>query len=439
MTRHRPPSVADQLDALFACPLIYDLGGDLEALNRRNRRHPLAMHLAFGAMARLYRSANRLDAELLSGDTWERVVERYNKGAASHPRGVAMDPNAPVLLADTYRHVRDHLCHDEDLDLLQLSFTEHSVALAQRIGLLLPHGGSRTRPHPSRTIYGDGTVVRPLYNRAEKGRQDPDAEEHTRHDGQIYGNDLVAIAARGPLVHQRVILAVGRVQQRGREADEAIRLIRQVHAVAGDAIQAVVYDGAFRGVHHETLMSELGLIVVNKVHASKREEEQRTHRQVPLGEYQHVVRRRTCVHTLVAQNGSVHDAAFDDGGELVLSAPLVRKQVRRYERGGGRGWRFSVGLVVPCPRESFVVWLSPHRQSGERGYGRADQLRLLPESDPYFQVLYGMRNDSESINSSYKRTLIVDRAAARGWRRQVLDLTSWGILTNSLAWWNKDW
>ena len=438
MTRHRPPSVADQLDALFACPLIYDLGGDLEALNRRNRRHPLAMHLAFGAMARLYRSANRLDAELLSGDTWERVVERYNKGAASHPRGVAMDPNAPVLLADTYRHVRDHLCHDENLDLLQLSFTEHSVALAQRIGLLLPHGGSRTRPHPSRTIYGDGTVVRPLYNRAEKGRQDPDAEEHTRHDGQIYGNDLVAIAARGIQANGRLILAVGRVSERGHEADEAIRLIRMVHAVAGDGIQAVVYDGAFRGVHHDLLMTELGLVVVNKVHASKREEERRIHRKVPLGQWSHSVRRRVCTHTLVAWNGSVHDATFDDGGTLVLSEPLARKQVRRYDRGAGNGWRFSLGVTVPCPREPFVAWISPHRQPGERGAGRPDQLRLLPESDPYFQTLYGKRNDCESINSAYKRTLLVDRAAARGWRRQVLDLMSWGILTNCLAWWIND-
>ena len=98
-----------------------------------------------------------------------------------------------------------------------------------------------------------------------------------------------------------------------------------------------------------------------------------------------------------------------------------------------------MGVTVPCPREPFVAWISPHRQPGERGAGRPDQLRLLPESDPYFQTLYGMRNDSESINSGYKRTLIADRAAARGWRRQVLDLTSWGILTNALAWsWRDD-
>jgi hypothetical protein len=393
------------------------------------------MHLAFGAMSRLFHSGLRLDAELADRQTWRRILERYNKGAALHPLGIEMDPGTPVLIADTYRHVRDWLTKDENLAALQASFTAHSIEIAQGIGLLLPDGpGSRTRPHPSRTIYGDGTIVRPLYEKAEVGRQDLDAEEHMRHDGQIYGNDLVMIATRGPEKNARVILAVGRVEQRGQEAATAIELIRAVHAVAGDGIQAVVYDGAFRGVHHETLMTELGLIVVNKVHATAKGADSRSYRTVPLGRWSHTVRGRLCEHTLVACNGSVHDSSLDDGGQLVLSEPLPRRQVRRYERGSDMGWRFTLGVEVPCPKNPFTAWISPHRQSDQRGFGRADQLRLLPESDPYFQTLYGLRNDSESINSAYKRTLVADRAAARGWRRQVLDLMSWAMLTNSLCW-----
>jgi len=434
MARYLPPTRKAQLDALFACPLIHDLAADLDGLGRRQRRHPVAFHLSFGAMSRLYGSGNRLVAELAHPETWLSVVERYNKGAALHPLGVEMDADAPVLLADTYRHVRDHLTADPTLEVLLDSFTRHSVALAQSTRLLLPDGpGSRTYPHPSRTIYGDGTVVRPLYGKSERGRQDPDAEEHMRHDGQIYGNDLVAIAVRSPEPGRRVILAVGRVHERGREADEAVRLIRTVHAVAGDGIQAVVYDGAFRGVHHETLMSELGLITVNKVHAASRKESQRTHRSVPLGQWEHPVGRRSCTHTLVACNGSVHDSTLDDSGKLVLSDPLERKQVRRYARQGGTGWRFTLGVTVHCPRESFVAWINPHPRRDDTGFGRPDQLRLVPEADPHFQTLYGLRNDSESLNSGYKRTLVGDRAAALGWRRQVLDLMSWAVLTNAYA------
>ena len=435
MSRPLPLSREARLDALFACPLIHDLAADVGPLSRRPRRHPVALHLAFGAMARLYHSGQRLDAELAHGATWDRVVERYNKGAALHPLGIEIDPNTRVLTTDTYRHVRRWLTTDENLGNLQTSFITHSVEVANSVGLLLPHGqGSRTRPHPSRTIYGDGTIVRPLYNKAESGRQDLDADEHSRHDGQIYGNDLVAIATRGPGTNQRVILAVGRVHKRGREAATAVELIRDVHAVAGDGIQAVVYDGAFRGVHHETLMTELGLIVVNKVHATAKGNDGRTYRKIPLGQWSHEVKNRSCDHTLVVCNGSVFDSSLDDGGALVLSEPLPRRQVRRYERSPGKGWRFTLGVEVPCPKGSFTAWISPHRQKGERGFGRTDQLRLLPESDDHFQTIYGLRNDSESINSAYKRTLVADRAAARGWRRQVLDLMSWALLTNSLAW-----
>lgn len=435
MKRTLPPSRSVQLDALFACPLIHDLAHDVGNLTRRPRHHPVALHLAYGALARLYRSAHRLDAEIAHEGFWLQIVERYNKGAALHPFGVEVDSHAPSLTSDTYRHVRDWLTIDDHLEALQTSFIERSVAIANEIGLLLPDGkGSRTRPHPSRTIYGDGTIVRPLYEKSDRGRQDLDAEEHSRHDGQIYGNDLVTIAARGPERHSRVVLAIDRVHTRGHEAATAVNLIRQVHAVAGDGIQAVVYDGAFRGVHHDTIMTELGLIVVNKVHAKSKGIDAKAHRQIPIGQWSHVVRNKTCTHTLVVWNGSVHDSSFDDGGQLKLSEPLVRSQVRRYERGGSKGWRFTLGVVVECPKECFVAWISPHRQPNERGHGRPDQLRLLPESDPHFQTLYGLRNDSESINSAYKRTLVADRASARGWRRQVLDLLSWGILTNTLAW-----
>lgn len=435
MSRHRPPQRAEHLDALFACPLIHDIAADLAHHSRRRRRHPLALHLAWGAMARLLGSANRLDAELADPATWRGVVDRYNAAAAAHPDGELLHAVGVRLTSDTYRHVRAHLTADPVLADLQEAFTRHSVRVARDVGLLDPCGpGSRTRPHPTRIIYGDGTVVRPIYSAAAR-RQDPDAATHTRHDGQVRGNNLVAIATRGPEPLRRVILAVGRVHHVGREADAAVELIRAVHAEAGDGIQAVVYDGALRGVHHEQLMSDLGLIVVNKVHAAERaDDDTATYRHVALGNWTHQTGGRACRHTLVVRGGAVHESTLDDSGRLVLSAPLNRRQVRRYARGKAGGWRFSLGVDVPCPRQPFTAWISPHRQPGEPGHGRPDQLRLLPETDPYFQTLYGLRNDSEAINAAYKRTLIADRAAALGWRRQVVDLTSWALLGNTLAW-----
>jgi hypothetical protein len=82
-----------------------------------------------------------------------------------------------------------------------------------------------------------------------------------------------------------------------------------------------------------------------------------------------------------------------------------------------------------CGERSFYE----NRSESHIKKGLPEQLRLLSETDQHFQVLYGLRNDSESINSGYKRTLITDRAATRGWRRQALDLLSCGLVSNSFA------
>jgi len=436
VSRHHAPTRAAQLAALFAAPLIHDIAARLE-LQRRGR-HPIALHLAWGALARLYRSANRLDAELAHPGAWAELVARYNAGAAAHPDGRVVPDHVPRLTADTYRHFRDYLCdHPDRLALLGEVFTEQSVALARALGLLDPDGpGSLTRPHPSRTIYGDGTVVRPIYSNSPTGtRVDPDAEAHRRHDGTVIGNNFLTIAVRGPQRHQRVILAVGRAPRPGGEAAAAIELVRRVHAYAGAGIQALVYDGALRGTHHHTLMSELGILVINKVHPASTSGDRRAWKPHTLGTWTHPVGRRgSCTHTLVAHNGAVHDATIDDHGRLTLSDPLPPKQVRRYPPRRRHGWRFSLGVTVPCPYGTWTAWISPHPAPGDPTHGRPDQLRLLPEHDRHFAPLYGLRNDSEAINAAYKHTLIAGRAPARGWPRQLLDLTSWAVLTNSLAW-----
>lgn len=434
--RRPTPRRHEHLDALFACPLIHDLAADLGNLTQKPRRHPIALHLAFAAMCRLYRSANHLDNELTDPHLWVAVATRYNHTAHTLPHATPLTDTTTTLTVDAHRHVRDHLTHDVHLTTLLDSFTHHSLRIAQHVGLLLPDGpGSRTHPHPTRTIYGDGTIVRPLYRHDNKVRKDPDIARHTRHDGTHWGNDLVAFATRGPEPHRRVILAVGRVHEPGKEADTAVNLVRHIHQHAGDAIQAVVYDGALRGTHHETIMSELGLIVVNKVHPHTNNDEHRTWRTIPLGQWTHTTRHGPCTHTLVTHNGAVHDTQLDDTGTLTLSEPLQRQQIRRYQRGPRHpGYRFTLGVTIPCPKTPFTAWISPHPQPTDTTHRRPDQLRLIPPNDPHFTTLYNLRNDSEAINSHYKNTLPHQRAATLGWKRQLLDLLAWALLTNTYAW-----
>jgi hypothetical protein len=272
-------------------------------------------------------------------------------------------------------------------------------------------------------------------NREANGRRiDRDAEEHTRHDGTIIGNNIVFAAARGPEHNRRIILAVTRVGVPGGEAATALEAISNVITVADGGVQAVVYDGAFRGNHHHALMDRHGVIVVNKVHPATRDGNERTYRTVPLGTWTHRVGRRDCAHQLVAHQGDICQAVLTDDGTLTHSPPLQRTQVRRHPRADGT-WRFNLGVTVPCRRGEFTAWVNPHPRPDDHNAGRTDQLRCIPESCDDFDELYGLRNDAESINSEFKRTFIADRAPALGWRRQVLAATSWAIFNNARAAW----
>ena len=431
--RHRPPTTQILVEAVLASPLIHELATVVPHRRvGRTARHPVALHLAWAVLARGFGSGNRLDAEIARSDLWPQIIERYNESAAAHPDGVLVSANIDRLYADTHRHTRDRFCEPDNLDRLTEAFTAASVDLARDIGLLnSTTRGSRTHPNALNAIYGDGTILRPIYRGDDGHRSDPDAVTHHRHDGTVVGTKLVHFAVRGPEPHRRIMLAVGHVPEPGREAEHSVGLIRRIHQHAGDGISAVVYDGAFRGTHHHEIMTDLGVVVVNKPHGTRSNRP----RTLTLGTWTHSTRAGECEHALVAHGGNVCDATLDDAGNATLSDPLERAQVRRYERPDNR-YRFSLGVKVRCAAGNFTAWISPHPGPGDTTAGRADQLRLISPHEPRFDELYGLRNDSEAINANYKSTHVYDRAPVLGWRRQLLDLLAWSILNNATAWWH---
>ncbi len=430
----RQLTLREASDAVLAWPWLHDLAAAVpERRVGRPRQHPLALHLACAALARLHGSHNRLDVETRDRDTWRHIVTTYNRAARAHPDGVTVDPWCGRLTAHTHRHARDLLCADGSLAALTRAFTSCAVAQAQQLGLLTHRGGSLTRPSPLRVIYGDGTVVRPIYkNREANGRRiDPDADEHVRHDGTVVGTNIVFVATRGPEQHHRVVLAAGRVPGPGAEATTALELLGHVITDAAGGVQAVVYDGAFRGAHHHHLMHHHGVYVVNKVHPATRTDTGRTYRTVALGTWTHTTPGGAdCHHHLAAHHGDLHDTVTTDDGTLTLGPALHRPQLRRHARADGT-WRFNIAAVVPCRHGDFIAWVNPHPDRVDRGAGRTDQLRLLPESSPRFPSIYGLRNDSEAINAEFKRTLVADRAPALGSRRQLLAALAWAITNNA--------
>lgn len=426
-SRSHAATAAEAVVALVEAPYVTGLVA-VEHGSRigRPRRHPEWVCYAYSALSRHFRSANHCDAELRSG-LWDTLrTEAVGVGLA--------DPGEVPFTYHHYTYWRDRLVGDpENRERLADRFTRTALGHAHALGLLVPGAGSRTYPSADRTIYGDGTVIRPKWNAGN--RTDPSAADHHRFDGAINGNNYVTFSARADQPHGRVVLAIDRVPEPGGEAATAVSLIGHILARSpDDGIQAVVYDGAFQGAHIDRIMRTTGLVVANKVAAAGRNDNgDILPKRRPLGTHTHEVRngRKTCRHTLHAVDGSIVDVAIADDGTPTDVATVTRKQVKRSRRQDGT-YRFHLAVTVPCPNGEFTVWLSPHAD-GNRDT-TPEHVRLIPPADPHFTVLYGRRNDAESFNAQLKRTLLADRASAVGWERQLFDLYGFAVLHNSINW-----
>ena len=468
LVRTQALTISEQIDAVFTHRALYELGALIPARQPTGRpaEHPPWLLLAYGVLARVFRSGAKIEAELAQPDTWARVCASVEQMTTAHP-----DLDIPAAgrrppTWDAWKHARNHYFTDPDvLAALRQRFTELAVAQARDLGLLDPAGpGSLCHPDRSRVVYGDGTVVRPMYKPpaatravdAKTGqvsityrdgdgkpidkparRFDPDAADHHGHTGPVHGQNFVGLYARGDAPHQRVVLAVDRVPAPGGEADTAVALVKQLHEVAGAGIQAVVYDGAMRGVHLDELMTRCGVVVINKVHGSlktarRKGKHDRNPRWFTLGTWEHDTDTASCTHTLAAVDGAVSEVGLDDAGKTVVLHRLERRQVKRPRRGTG-AYHFNVAYEIPCQYGDFLAWITPHGEPGDTEHRRADATRVIAEGEPDFTRIYPIRSDAESFNAHLKRSLLVDRAMSLGGARQLLDVLCYALLHNAIT------
>ena len=431
MSRRRAPAASQVINALTAGPYVGGLA-DLSEEHRvgRKRLHPTWLVFVYTALARHYRSYNRTDSELQNG-LWASLRRAADQADLE-------DPGSEPFTYPHYSYWRDKLVYDpETVELLKERLTEIAVDHAQAAGLLTPRsGGSLMKPSPLRTIYGDGTVVRPMYRAdpndpdTKQGRVDPTAAVYHRHDGAIRGNNFVMFSVRSDRPGSRIVLAVERVAQPGPEADAAVTTVQRIVRTAGPGIQALVYDGALKGKHIDQIMRNTGLVVVNRPSAGIRGDV-RVPKKTTLGAVSHPTGQGDCTHVLQSHDGGIVDVKLADDGRPVVVSHATRRQVKRARRKNGT-YTFSMQIQIRCSRGDFTIWVSPHAKKD--GDPTPERIRLLPPADPYFQTLYNLRNDAESINSQFKRSLLLDRAPSLGWERQLLDVIGFCILHNSLSW-----
>jgi hypothetical protein len=238
------------------------------------------MYLVFGALLSVYRSGRQVEAELSHPMVW-RLVRRIVR--RRFPDDPSMHLPAAPMRRHHYLYARNrYLSRPEVLASLGELHRRISADQARELGLLDPKGpGSWTHPRLSRMLRADGKVVAPLYKakpgdtRVDKTtgeirviRHERDARLHFEGDGEAaWGTKFVLVAARGEEVRSRVIIDVERVPEPGQEAAVAMACFTRLAPLVPGA-QGVIYDTALRGVHHQVLLRELGLLPVNRVTAA---------------------------------------------------------------------------------------------------------------------------------------------------------------------------
>jgi hypothetical protein len=375
------------------------------------------------------------------------VKDRFPYDPSMHLPGRPMRRHHYVYGRDRY------LTDPKILEQLGAIHRELASAQARDVGLLNPEGpGSYTHPDLSRVLHADGKVVTPLY-KAKPGetrvdvetgevlplRHEPDAALHFEGDGEAtWGTKFVMVATRSPL--GRLVLDVEHVPDPGSEAKVAVSCFERL-APSVPGAQGIVYDTALRGVHHQKILRELGVVPVNMVAAAESIGSRTAKRKIRRKEKTvHVedkdVRLPDCSSVrvrLFSKAGAIGIMRPTEAGELRF-APLARIRTHRTKaRSGLYRWYNDYRLPEHLGCGQITVRLHQDDEDRKRRFNRTANVRPIPPSDPDFARLSGRRNDSESLNRALEDTLFLGRAHSLGWRRQQVEVLGWALMVNALT------
>lgn len=452
--RRRGPAVpkSEYVAALLELDAVYQLGELVpeRAECGRPRIFPGYMYVLYNALLSVHTSSRKVEAELKA--TWDHVCLQVRR---RFPTDLSMwlNPSRPMRRYH-YSYLRNRMVvNDEVMAGLLDAFRRAAAAQACELGMCDPGGaGSLTHPSQDRVPYADGKVITPLYkakpgtprvNRATgeilgERRSDPDAHLHITGSGEMaYGNKFVLLSCRLPQPHARVVLDVASVPDVGGEAAVALDSLRAAMPLLPGA-QAVLYDGAFRGVHMQVVLAELGLLPIVPVTAKaggKRQRKPREERVVRI-EAQVVDTPQGVEEVqLYARMGAIGIGELDEEGEVVFRR-LDRLGVkRRQNRGDGR-YRFYVEYRLPAEKwggKTVRVRIDTTTEDATRKLNRSEYVRGIPMDDPDWERLYPRRSDAESINRALDDTLWLRRAHSKGRLRQLFELMGFALMTNALA------
>jgi hypothetical protein len=248
------------------------------------------------------------------------------------------------------------------------------------------------------------------------------------------------VAARTEDERGRIILDIEWVPKTGGEAGVAMECFTRLAPLVEGA-QGIVYDTALRGVHHQRILREFGLLSINRVAAAeagakkpRRKESRRVEKSIHVEDK--MVRRANGSTTrvrLYAKGGALGIGELTDSGDLAF-VPLRRVRTHRNrDKSGLYRWYNDYRLPLSYGGGTVTVRLHANDEDAARGFNRTENLRPIPPADDDFRALYARRNDAESINRGVVDSLYLGRAHAVGHARQHVNLLGYALMVNSLA------
>ena len=448
-------SVLERLEAILRNPATYELARTVPEPARRGRprQYPPYMLIVYEALLSVFGSARQVDAELGHLMIWGFIRKVVGE----------LFPNDPTMALPAAPMRRHHYLYGRKRCLADPGFLAELGAQHRRlaamyaadVGLMDPNcGDSWTNPDLGRMLYADGKVVAPLFKHASDDRRvvpgtgeivprrfEPDAGLHFEGDGNTaFGVKFVIAAARLPERHGRIVLDVDWVPSPGGEAKTAMDCFRRLSTLL-PAARGVIYDTALRGVHHQELLRELGLLPINKVTAAKagtrkprRGEGRRQEKSVHVEDKKVTLPEgRTVTIRLYAFGGAIGIGEVTDKGDLRF-VPLRRKRTHRNADKSGRfRWYNDYELPEGYGGGSISVRLHANDEDRARKFNRTENVRPIPPADPLFRDLYRRRNDAESINRNLDDTMWLGRAHSVGHERQLLNMLGYALAVNSLT------
>jgi hypothetical protein len=467
--RERQATAGSQLDKLRAIandPHVYRVAELIEEMNQpihlqggRPRQYPDWCLVVFGACIRVFGSASATARALADPILWEIV-----RAGASQVLGLEATAAAPGRAPN-----RDHWVYFEkqrlDPEVLEAALSlqrELGVERATELGLLEPTDRLRVGSYRRENVVGiDGKVfsspVRTLetdrVNRRtgelRPVRDDPARERYGEGgvDNIVWGTKFAIASVRSPRANQRVILGIEHFNSRvaGGEGQVFADLANDL-ASRADGIQAFTVDGAWRGKHLKDVQSTTGCGVVTppRHQAAKRggiTVGRRSYAAQPLPwSPRRAKREEACGgHQIWASAGTLFEQVIDVEGTSTF-VELHRHQTKRdvtVHKDGGEAHQFYAKYSMPCPRTGTTHnwWepLLPIASDDANKFNRCEYLRIVPATSAEHERLYGMRQDTESLNAQLERAFYGQRMPAWGVHNQTVIVLMASLAENAWA------